>query len=70
MNDEISDDDFNEMDQLDVDTMLADEARDDLWVIPVHCIVYGHTFNRRGCCESCGHDRVLELALTCLARAG
>jgi hypothetical protein len=68
--DELTDDDFNDIDALDVDLMLADEAHDDLRITPVFCLVHGHNFNARGFCLKCGHDSVLELAFNCLARAG
>lgn len=64
--DEISDLDFNELDQLDVDTMLADEARDAIdHRIPVRCIVRNHDFHpRTHYCRRCGNSRNDELNQT------
>jgi hypothetical protein len=65
MDDEISSEDFNELDDADVRELLADEARDDLAIVPVRCIVNGHEFEMyRGLtyCQKCGQDQYDEIA--------
>lgn len=56
-----------DIDQLDIDTMLADEARNDLSTVPVRCIVNGHEFQMyRGLtfCRHCGQDQYDEVSPT------
>jgi hypothetical protein len=69
--DEISDDDFNSLDQLTIDEFLADESRDALWQLPVVCLVNSHSYDpRTHFCRNCGStdDPMMQQAMARLER--
>jgi hypothetical protein len=62
--DELSDEDFNDLDSLTIDELRADEERHDAELnrLPVRCIVTGHDWHpRTRYCVRCGQYRYDEI---------
>ena len=49
----MNDEEFNELPEIEIDEILADEARSNV-AIPVECVVNGHDFNAQHYCVRCG----------------